>query len=59
MAVIVEVAARNQLLKVMGYDSAKVFSENLLNKMNPKRKKNGNTTGDILSFKNIPKKGEE
>lgn len=59
MAVIVEVAARNQLLKVMGYDSAKDFSDNLLNRMNPKRKKNSVQSGEILSFKNIPKKGEE
>jgi HPr kinase/phosphorylase len=59
MALIVEVAARNQLLKVMGYDSAKDFSDNLLNRMNPKRKKNSVQSGEILSFKNIPKKGEE
>jgi HPr kinase/phosphorylase len=31
MAVIVEVAARNHLLKIMGYNSAKAFSEKLLN----------------------------
>lgn len=35
MAVIVEVAARNHLLKIMGYDSAKSFSEKLLRSMNP------------------------
>ncbi len=35
MAVIVEVAARNHLLKIMGYDSAKAFSEKLLATMNP------------------------
>jgi len=35
MAVIVEVAARNHLLKIMGYDSAKNFSERLLGTMNP------------------------
>ena len=35
MAVIVEIAARNHLLKIMGYDSAKTFSENLLASMNP------------------------
>lgn len=35
MAVIVEVAARNHLLKIMGYDSAKAFSEKLLQSLNP------------------------
>lgn len=35
MAVIVEVAARNHLLKIMGYDSAKAFSEKLLQNLNP------------------------
>ncbi|PLX69679.1 MAG: HPr(Ser) kinase/phosphatase [Denitrovibrio sp.] len=35
MAVIVEVASRNHLLKIMGYDSAKAFSEKLLASMNP------------------------
>jgi HPr kinase/phosphorylase len=57
MAVIVEVAARNHLLKVMGYDSAKNFADKLINKMNPKRKKNADK--EMFSFKNIPKKGEE
>ncbi|PLX65811.1 MAG: HPr(Ser) kinase/phosphatase [Denitrovibrio sp.] len=35
MAVIVEIAARNHLLKIMGYDSAKSFSESLLEQINP------------------------
>ncbi|ADD68084.1 HPr kinase [Denitrovibrio acetiphilus DSM 12809] len=35
MAVIVEVAARNHLLKIMGYDSAKEFSDRLLHSINP------------------------
>jgi HPr kinase/phosphorylase len=39
MAVIVEVAARNHLLKIMGYDSAKEFSEKLLMNINPEAAK--------------------
>ena len=35
MAVIVEIAARNHLLKIMGYDSAKAFSEKLMRSINP------------------------
>lgn len=35
MAVIVEVAARNHLLKIMGYDSAKEFSDKLFKTVNP------------------------
>jgi HPr kinase/phosphorylase len=33
LSTIIEVAARNHLLKVMGYDSAKEFEKNLLKKM--------------------------
>lgn len=58
MAVIVEVAARNQLLKVMGYDSAKDFSENLKNRIK-NNKKQQKLEKNILSLKNIPMKGEE
>jgi len=39
MAVIVEIAARNHLLKIMGYDSAKAFSERLLQSINPEAAK--------------------
>jgi len=55
MAVIVEIAARNHLLKIMGYDSAKAFSERLLYNMNPGMDTDKNPTGgrSILRSKSV------
>jgi HPr kinase/phosphorylase len=59
MAVIVEVAARNQLLKLMGYDSAKAFNERLHNKIGSETKRNSAANGDELLLNSINRKGEE
>ncbi len=40
LASIIEVAARNHLLKVMGYDPAKEFERQLMTKMSGRKKKN-------------------
>jgi HPr kinase/phosphorylase len=53
MAVIVEVAARNHLLKIMGYDSAKAFSERLLHNINPEAAKDKKTDDDIITRKSV------
>lgn len=53
MAVIVEVAARNHLLKIMGYDSAKAFSEKLLRDLNPGVEIEKSSDDDIIRRKDV------
>ncbi|WP_022849757.1 HPr(Ser) kinase/phosphatase [Limisalsivibrio acetivorans] len=59
MAVIVEVAARNHLLKLMGYDSARDFSERLMKRINPGRKSDYETFEEEIIMRNIMDRGEE
>jgi len=53
MAVIVEVAARNHLLKIMGYDSAKRFSERLMKSMTPDREMDTGVDENIIQRKSV------
>lgn len=47
LTTIIEVAARNHLLKVMGYDSAKEFEKNLLKKMEEKGEEKIEIEGEV------------
>jgi HPr kinase/phosphorylase len=47
LSTIIEVAARNHLLKVMGYDSALEFEKKLLRKMEEKRGEELEIEGEV------------
>jgi HPr kinase/phosphorylase len=47
LSTIIEVAARNHLLKVMGYDSAKEFEKNLLKKMEERGEEKPEIEGEV------------
>ena len=47
LSTIIEVAARNHLLKVMGYDSAKEFEKNLLKKMEERGEEKLEIEGEV------------
>src|SRR4030042_366774 len=47
LSTIIEVAARNHLLKVMGYDSAKEFEKNLLKKMEERGEEKPELEGEV------------
>ncbi|MGQ9644953.1 MAG: HPr(Ser) kinase/phosphatase [Thermodesulfobacteriota bacterium] len=47
LTTIIEVAARNHLLKVMGYDSAKEFEKNLLKKMEERQEEKPEAKGEV------------
>ncbi len=47
LTTIIEVAARNHLLKVMGYDSAKEFEKNLLKKMEKRGEERFEAEGEV------------
>jgi HPr kinase/phosphorylase len=49
MAVIVEVASRNHLLKIMGYNSAKDFTDRLMRSINPDAERKNDDDGIIRS----------